>query len=466
MATVGAALTILALPLDALIQSSVLIPSTFVVNDVVYDKYPNITGNTTMPRSTWYNESQIMETVDKLYPDTPLMNALRFGQSYSNGLAELFSPVMNVDCPTGTCYFLKAQTLAIDSRCVDRTKDIVTHPSKGNTAAYQSLTGTNLTFYYDGAKEFESQMIATWSYPDFEDNKYMDDMFGPGFLGLIVRTAMMLSGPENATLAYECALSWSIRTSEEYINATSEYQLSSQDYPVKFDVEYQPSNINWWLMTPEQCYVQGKEIPKSNDTFYKDNCLFAVGSPAGRGLEIMLLDKEDGFMGNSCLISENNFTRMNPFITNLESARVRDNPEDIFDAIRIMWSNIAIASSSAVRHTTSTVDGGDLQLTTEGTVWREIFYYRVDWARLGFPAVVVAFAAFFVLYTAIKTRKEYAWRRSALPLLFHGIEDRERIALGDVRSFLTMHDVAEKLHVKLEEHVDANGARFTTQHEG
>jgi hypothetical protein len=131
-----------------------------------------------------------------------------------------------------------------------------------------------------------------------------------------------------------------------------------------------------------------------------------------------------------------------------------------------MWSNIAFASSSAVRHTKSRVEAGILQLTTEGTVWRGIFYYRIDWARLGLPAFVVAFAAFFVLYTAIKTRKEYAWRRSALPLLFHGIEDRERIALGDVRSFLTMHDVAEKLHVKLEEHVDANGARFTTQHEG
>jgi hypothetical protein len=463
VATVGAALTILALPLDALIQSSVLIPSKFIVNDVVYATSPNITGKTEMPRSTWYNESQIMETVDKLYPDTALMNALRFGQSYSNGLSELFSAVMNVDCPTGTCYFPKAQTLAIDSKCVDRTKDIVTHPAKGNTAAYQSLTGTNLTFYHDGAKEFDRQLIATWSYPGYKDTKYMDDMFGPGFLGLIVRTAIMLSGPDKATLAYECALSWTVSTSEEYINATSKYHLGSESYPVKFDVYYQGNDINWWVMSPEQCYVQGKEIPKSNDTYYVDNCLFAVGSGPGKGLRIMLLDEEDGFMGDSYMISPKNYTRTNPFVTNIESARSYDNPEDIFDSISTMWYNIALVSSFAVRHTNSTVDEGRLQLTTEGTVWREIFYYKIDWARLGFPTFVVAFAACFVLYTAIKTRKEYAWRRSALPLLFHGIEDRERIALGDVRSFLTMQDVAEKLHVKLEEHVDANGARFTTQ---
>ena len=91
-----------------------------------------------------------------------------------------------------------------------------------------------------------------------------------------------------------------------------------------------------------------------------------------------------------------------------------------------------------------------------------IFYYSIDWKFLVMPAFVVLSCALSVLYTALQTKNEYAWRRSALPLLFHGLEERERSAHGDLRDINVMQDVAEHMRVRLEEHVDANGARLVT----
>ncbi|KAH7073613.1 hypothetical protein BKA63DRAFT_575899 [Paraphoma chrysanthemicola] len=473
VATVGAALTILTLPLDALVQSAVRIPVMMQPNRDIYALYPNTTNETYMSRSTWYDDSQIMTSAQDRWPSTQLINAIKFGESYSNGLSDFMTAVTSVNCPTGYCYFPTAQTLAIASKCVDRTRDIVDHPASGRLAPYKTLPGIDMNFYYNGTNQYEYQAIGTYSNTTYESNAYMDKVFGPGYTALIARTGIMLWG-SSGVLAYECALSWYIRTLKEFVDETSNFKLNSTDTSVEMYIDFQPEDTkNWWALEPTTCHVDGKVVPKDNSTYYEDNCVFAVSNNAGEGLERMLMDEREGFQGGLFAINSTNstWTRMNTFVTNIDMARtnrtsldVLENDALIFAGIKRMWNNIAWGASFTVRHSTSRMLDGSLQyLYTTGTVEKPVYYYDIDWARLGLPAFVVGFAAVFVLYTAITTRKEYAWRRSALPLLFHGIEDRERVALGDVRSFITMQDVAKNLHVRLEEHVDANGARFATQ---
>ncbi|KAF2034201.1 hypothetical protein EK21DRAFT_108241 [Setomelanomma holmii] len=475
VAAVGAALTILTLPLDALIQSSVRIPSEMQPNDVEYLNYPGITNETRISRSTWYDDWQAMQSTRDRWPETSLMNAIRFGESYQNGLSSFITAVTLVDCPTGYCSFPKAQTLAVDRVCVDRTNDIVTYPRNGTLAAYKSLPGLDMKFYHEGTRDYEAQVIGTYSAVDYPDDDYMKQVFGAGYRALITRTGIMLQG-STGILGYECALAWSVRQATEYVDDTSNFQLNSTNDIITWSYEFQPNGTDvWWSLEPDTCYVQGEVVHKDESDHYQDNCIFAVGQGAGEGLETMLVDEQDGFMGDLFMINKANqtATRMNSFLLNLNATRTNNNNDAvpssdkvIFNRINNMWQNIAFAMSFTIRHAPSRmVDGSYQYLTTTGSVDKPVYYYNIDWVRLALPAFVVGFAAFFVGYTAFITRKEYAWRRSALPLLFHGIEDRERVALGDVRSFITMQDVAKKLHVRLEEHVDANGARFATQHQ-
>ncbi|KAL6703501.1 hypothetical protein ACN47E_009599 [Coniothyrium glycines] len=489
IAVVGAALTILALPLDAVIQSAVLIPSKLVPNTIEYPLYPNITDKTSLPRSTWFDSYQTMDTLDRPWPSTGMMNAIKFGYGYTNGLSTFITAVTNVDCPTGYCSFKKSQTLAIRHQCVDRTAAIETIPASDEIAAYQTLSETNLEFYYNGAtvgnETYEKQIIAAESYTTWPNTTYGDILFDQSLGPLIIRTSILMSlastdetdaaSIANQTIAAECALYWSINTSEGIVDDTTNFKLNNTVTPMMFDIVREPEGTeNLWLLTPDECFVEGETVAKNlTDVFYINNCQFAVGKSGGGALQRMLLDDLDGFNGVSYLKNATAFewTRTNDFVTNIYAA-LEDNKFDrdlALGEMETMWGNLAFAMSSTVKYSKSKMEGDDAdsqgeQLLTSGSVYRPIFYYSIDWPRLAAPGFVVALAAFFVLYTAIVTRKEYAWRRSALPLLFHGIEERERVALGDVRSFITMQDVAQKLHVRLDEHVDANGARLTTQH--
>ena len=444
------------------------------VNDLEYVGYPNITNQTSMPRSTWYNDSQIMESADTPWPVTPLINAIKFGVSYDNGLDDFINAVTKIDCPTGYCKFNTSQTLAIGSQCIDLTKVIENVSAQGDLAEYQTLSSTNLEFYInggtDGNETYQRQIIAAESYTEWAEETYdVSVLYGPILGPLIVRTAMIMNFHGTETIAAECALYWYVHTTQEYSNDNTSFTLNATDIPTPFDYVKRPElTDNLWVLTPKQCFVEGELIHATNNSFYEDNCNFAISNDAGAALANMLLDPQDGFTGQSWLKDGelNEWTRTNDFVTNLYATgeSLDTTSAEALSSIELMWFNIAFAMSFTVRRSASLmVDGTTQYLATRGTVYRPIIYWSITWPRLAAPAFVVVFSALFVLYTAVVTRREYAWRRSALPLLFHGIEDTERVAFGDVRSMMTMQDVAEKLHVRLEEHVDAQGARFATQ---
>lgn len=440
-------------------------------------------NETFLERATSYTASQLMTTGDDVWPEPPMINAVSFGQGYGNGLADILKAETIVNCPTGYCQFNTAQTLSIGYQCINRT-DIVYVPTNGTSAPYQMLPGTNLKFYLEGNVYAKDQRIAaesysswpTKNYPDYEQ-EYFNATHGP----LIVRTAMLIDlgngisdkSDNNGTFGIECALFWEVKTTQMYVNASdpnSNSSLASHDTPIQFNIDHgNASEDALWLLTPKTCIVEGREVAVSSDEYYMDNCVHLVGRKAALGLQNMLMDLQYGLMGY-LFLSETyangtvKWTQRNIFTININRSSWNQLPAAVFDNIKTMWGNIAYAASFTVRRTKSVqTKGGAAKLYVTGSTSALVFYYSVDWARLTMPAFIVLCCALFVLYAALLTRKEYAWRRSALPLLFHGLEDHERFAQGDVRDFNVMQDIAQEIRVKLTENVDANGARFITQ---
>lgn len=226
-------------------------------------------------------------------------------------------------------------------------------------------------------------------------------------------------------------------------------------------------------MVPNECIVENRTVAVNNDTYYNDNCKYRVAEQSHSAIRNMLNDMSLDLVAD--LTDEQRKQRpdgswsytwnhRNPSTTNLNNARHSDESYMI-RSIEAMWDNMAFASSENMRRASSyTFDNKTLKfMYIKGTMQVPIFYHSIDWKSLVMPAFVVLLCALFVLHTALRTKNEHAWRKLALPLLFHGLEDGERSAHGDLRDFTVMQDVAENMRVRLEEHVDNNGARLVTQ---
>lgn len=480
-------------------QSAVKIRSDIQVNDepILYEGQ-EITNVTYMPRSTLYDQYDVVDTTFvktagsmPVWPRSWMINSIKFGTQFSNGLNTIIDPITKIPCPTGYCQFKKAQTLAVSYSCVDRTSEIVTVPETAGAkrqATYQTLPGTQNRLYYKGAYfsniSYERQFINALSYSSWPNESYSDGLFGVGLGPLIVRTAMLinlhpiddtssLSAAQLAdkTIAVECALYWTIRTMTEYSDETSNLTLSSTNSPVPFHFD-QDADLPGvqWVLEPKECIVEGETVSKNdNVTFYNENCMYHIGKNGSSALTNFFFDYDQqtgmgsGFIGNSYVVDSESqiYTRLNDFVTNL-GGLIQSTRSGTLRAIESMMSDITFGMSTSVRRLNSFMPGQtDIKfLKTSGTMYRPIFFYEIDWPRLGVPAFVVAFATLFVVYTAIMTRKQYRWKRSTLPLLFHGLGDRERVAMGDVTSLVTMNDIAENLRVRLEGNAGINGARF------
>lgn len=500
-ATIGAALTILALPLDALIQSAIRMPSKVELVHKLRDPPPgfeNYRSSTFLRRSTTYSDYQIMTDPDDVWPEVSMVNAIQYGLGYSNGPGEFMQVTTSVYCPTGYCEFPKMQTLDIEYVCSLRN-DVEFVQGDPGYASYQTLPGTNVRLYVEGYKlakgynnndDVENHQIAVESYstwptersdPSYSIGNYERDVFNWTRGPLIARTSMLVNrenidnySAQNSTYGIDCALYWNVRTTTGYVNSTSNYTLGWED-DASIVSNFTSNSQSDIVLTPLECVVNGYRVsqPKEsspNETYYNDNCIYQIHNKTHVGLQSMLKHPYSGLMGDLALMhtipttNQSVWNERNPFIMNLEAATWQVTPEQALYNVTSMWHNMAYFADNTVRSAENYQSSGSAtNLGVNGTISALVTYYSVDWARLAVPAFIVLSCALFVVYTAIITRKEYAWRRSALPLLFHGLEDHERHAQGDVRDFNAMQDAAKDIRVRLTEHVDDTGARLTTQ---
>lgn len=503
IATIGAALMILALPIDAFIQSAIRMPSKLELVEKLRNSPPefqNYRNLTFLRRSSTYAAFQTMTDFDDVWPEVTMVNAIQYGVGYSHGLAEFMQFSDAVYCPTGYCEFPQMQTLDIESACRLR-HDVKFIQGDADAASYETLPGTDLALFADGytldnghddSDNVANHQIAVQSYstwprertePAYPADNYERDIFNwTRSRPLIARTSMLINregvgngDTRNSTYGIECALYWTIKTTTGYLNDTSNYTMA-WEYDTSVEIEFAWTNISTdfaLALIPSKCIVDGDPVPHPNegsynDTIFKDNCIYWVPNKTNVALQAMLKDHSYGLNGDLKLMrtipntEQSVWNERNSFIMNLEAV-TRGTPNQTLPSVAAIWHNMAYFAGNTVRSAMSYQSGAPTYLKVYGTMLALVTYYSVDWARLSVPAFIVLSCALFMVYTAILTRREYAWRRSALPLLFHGLEDHERHAQGDIRDFNAMQDAAKDIRVRLTEHVDDTGARLTTQ---
>lgn len=471
----GAALTILALPLDALIQSAVLLPQKRQLNTVPYprsDLETPITNITTLPRTNVYSQYRAGESDDDPWAATSMLNAVKFGVSYMTGLDNTAGDKGIVDCPTGYCDFGQFQTLAIKHRCIDRSNDI--QEEGADHYPYLTLPDTDLRLYHkggmrNGTGSYQQMLITAQSYPDQPTNT--TDIKLPA---LIARTAMIVKPRDGAGLwdkavAVECSLRWSLRTlSGEVDQATSssviENPLNETTMAGSWDVNDDPANKNLaFVLEPTTgCWVNNTAIFRGNNTLYNEECLYRITKKAHQGIQKLLCDSTDGLVGDYILVSRNEtadknyLTRMNHFINNINTL-MTENRTAYISNLEGVFQNIAWSMTRVAR-----VDSGVDPKFALGLVYSYVFVYHVIWSRLAFPAIVVFSCNVFFIVTAVLTAGDYGWRRSNLPLVFHGLGGVEGESRGPVKELADMEAVAEKMIVRLGE--TPEGARLMSAH--
>jgi hypothetical protein len=75
--------------------------------------------------------------------------------------------------------------------------------------------------------------------------------------------------------------------------------------------------------------------------------------------------------------------------------------------------------------------------------WR----FHVHWAWLAFPILLVVCCIVFS-YAVALSACEYLWKKSNLPLVFHGLGQRETETIGEIEDYVDMKEKASSMNVK------------------
>ncbi|KAH8657577.1 hypothetical protein BGZ60DRAFT_531733 [Tricladium varicosporioides] len=462
IAAIGALLTIFSLPMDAFIQSSVQISPKRIINQRPFklENNKSLTDQTYLARTTQFtiNSTQVMTTPDNAWPQTDLINGIKFGISYMSGIQDAITANMPVQCPTGICDFGRYQTLGVESMCIDRSKEIMeTRPNGFN----YTLPGTGLTLRKVLSKPNPQGLITAKSTNNTESTLFPE--LGPR----IVRTTLLINVWDSGEpVAMDCMLYWRVRTRDGFLNITSGLVLEERRVPnatISWTPKTLPGGVSYSIV-PDECWVNNTKLVDKDSKDYENNCVYFVGYIGNQALQRFLLDDEDGLVGDSYMYSMNpkDFSRTNHFITNVYELAVDGDQLDFTGtpnsdgALDKMFNNIAYMMTNTIRntyreHPENTVNPNmrRFQLHVNGTIYQDVFFYHVLWTRLALPSMLVFGSIFFFILTAIANQSGETWKRSSLPLLFHGLGTPERIQAGEPTTASEMLEVAKNMNVKL-----------------
>lgn len=448
---------VLALPVDAFIQNSVMIPLRRQPNTKEYPMTDyTITDKTTIPKATFYNSSQLYDTTASSYASLAMIDAMLMGVLYFQTAATLIpikfgtSPAQ---CPTGYCDFGRYQTLGIASICYNRTADIVISEGEDPYITLPDIDGLALR---DGTDQ-----LVIKSYDKFS-NGSTKTRTGP----LIARTVMIISNWDYATeaIALDCATTWSVQTYRARSDDDTSLAIldSLQDYQ-KFDYD-QGQNVDepeiaFKMWPTEGCVVNNRTLTEEeNPALYAKECVFRVTNTAHEGMQKFLLDEDDGFNGLSRTLSsdkttnQETYTRLNIYARNILEMAYQS-PSLTNSRIPILHATIAIFMTRFVRFEGGIKDDEGILRSGNSTGWvyENVYYYKIAWERLIMPAIIVLGSTIFVVATAFVSRGDLQWRRSNIPLLFHGLSEEDKELGRYKKDLVDMEIVAQDLKVKMVE---------------
>ena len=439
LASLGAAITILAIASDPFIQQVI---ETYPCAQHLGD------GTASMPRTNSYNQSGIHTGADQSSLDLPMQAAIY------EGVYNSFFPIQPV-CTTGNCTFGNFRTAGMCTECQDISDRVKTNCSKDCNCVWKLPSGLNLTQPTDAIAMTMGPSDPTdilESFPSITDiMSFRDIENAPEPQG---DTCIKLKTP----MAIQCSLFPCVRTYSSNVTGglMSQVLLSTQELR-KSEGLGPYAGYELYSAIPMPCLMNGtyheatsfternstNSIPvsgllKDNQTAYIPNeCYFAFSNPLG------LMQYLPGFL--------NGFAADAPEVQYADPAwvgQLYNSGNATLETISASWA--ALSDSMTVRIRRSP-DGFDLP-PFRGDAWHTQICISVKWPWLAYPAALLALTIVFLLATIVQSAchsRNQIWKSSPLALLFHGLDNDLREKFHVVDRTEEMEQTAKGLSVKL-----------------
>ncbi|ORY12636.1 hypothetical protein BCR34DRAFT_587101 [Clohesyomyces aquaticus] len=439
LAAIGSILVLFAIPMEAIIQSTINMPLRRFGNTEPFtiQGKGQITNETTVPRTSRFD--LFRSTVSGPWPTTDMLNSIAWGNS-DNTIPQ---PRVTVDCPTGYCQFGLYQSLGVSHICVDRSADMATNE---NRTAY-ALPAANLAVMNTVSKSNPKGLVTVRSSTSADQTSFPN--IGP----LLIRTSAIVNIWDDAPAALDCALFWSIHTYNGSVAPETGFSLR-EDRWHDFNSHSVSSNPDEdiVLIQDPSCWFSNRHVSNVDEPgLYDKVCKNTVSHNASLALQHFFLDEEEGFTGDISLYSENprNQSRGNRFVTEMYDLGTWTNNTKLsqgeyFARFESRMASTARMMSQMIRQA-STAE----ELNSKGTVYQMLYIYDIQWRRLAAPAVLLAASMAFAIAAALKAQRQFSFKRSNLPLVFLGLGQEERARVGEVSRVKDMRDWAGELHVQL-----------------
>lgn len=476
LASIGAAVIILILPLELFFQQMVSYPSVWVP----------VTPSPTIARTTTYATTDAFtynKSVPALVEDQYLYSIIG-PFFYSNPPL----PAVEFSCPTGNCTWDPFDTLAVCSSCsenVIQLLDFGCYPSKADwfnnvafsldTSSYPNITACGfwlnatsdsrvlMTGYaIDPSTGFASDALKMRLFPLIDSFTRLPYYGGSiNFQGIVnpLMDILIVGIPEqggdvygNATpVAYECVLSWCTqRLSSSFYwghvseNVTQNHtNTTNTGYPwlTKMGPNNKPefayrSNIT--ITPPDQPRSNNPEenrvITFGTNSTFAESTIFALDILAPSFLTIVNHSISPMFKYDNINYPTSRLMTANPWLPNVSDH----------------MASLATAMTRAIRNTQSS--NGSFEMVS-GTAWDLKVHVKVKWSLVSLPLVSLMAGLIFLSATVFRSSRESnevgIWKTSALAILFNGLGEDVQKCVGPGCRMGEVRAKARELSVKL-----------------
>jgi hypothetical protein len=478
LASVGAAIILLSLPLDLFFQQIVEYPT-------VWQNVPTV--NATMSRSVFYNPNlNIVYLAGALsLPTDPLLD----GMSYQFFVGHGQNEDVGFSCPTNNCTFAPFYTLALKSSCVEMPtlltpgcrsgpSEWISTVSNGNIAPgftngtscgwyLNSMVGNstaslpNLMSGYETKNGTKGEALAMRVLPlrdpitrrlvMGQQSLNFPDIQNPVADFIIASTPDGIAGAykNNTPVVHECAVYWTVQllNSTVFDGVVTENVLETHLLQANNTgpLWYTPLSYggNFSMALPET-QKQGAEMISfgmNNYTARKTAQMWEEFAPSSW----FGVNETD-----SLLKAKWQWRLLPAHVVNFPPGpNFWLPPNNLSEYMDRMMA----ASNRLVRKTENyeTVKTDAIA----GQAWKQIVIVDIRWIWISLPAALLFFSSVFLIATIVKSTKEEekvgVWKTSALAVLFNGLGDDVQRKVGASQSLGTTRARAKDLKVRLDD---------------
>lgn len=449
LASVGAAIILLSLPLDLFFQQIIAYPAGFRVDPF---------SNATLARSIDYDATEDKQWRGGewgFFEDRQMITVL-----YPYWTTEGVIPQVPFNCPTGNCTYDPFWTNAIDFQCTAMPSDMLEFGCREASGEWKTSVATGIDenptinacgWYLDvpdngmqlmsGYEVLENgtigETLATrfFALSDVVTNQlYFDgsvnfkNVSNPIVDFILVSTPDSFDGAKanNTPVMQECEVHWVVKQLQAEVknNILYEENLQTRQFPNEWATPWNPDDAGWY----QPYFDLTLEDPFS---FTGNTSHFHVDNTTARKVWQAWAQIAPSFyvLANESAPYRNMFK-----IVTLNGRPGAPQLAEVLDPI-LPWdtpNNVTAHMSGAVRAMNSVLRQNTLSRThredvTLGQSFKYVVYVDVRWQWITLPATLLIFALIFLLATIYRSTKDReqigVWKTSALAILFNGLGD-------------------------------------------